>query len=237
MSNRGAAALLLLVAVLPVRLRAQVGYDPAHSPFQEVTTRQTFTPLVGQFFGNRANAGVGAQAGPAIGGRFTTALSGALELWATLSVINSRRSVIDPTQPESTRTTGPVDYRLVAGDIGIALKLTGSKTYHGFAPYVGAAFGVVAPTSSQTDASGYKASSHIVFVPTIGTQLRIGRVASLTVEARDYLMRYEWPASYFGPAFSGTAVLPPVLDPATETDKQMSHNFVLSAGLSLHFNF
>ncbi len=237
MSNRRTAGLLFLVAVLPGSLRAQVGHDPAHSPFQDVTTRQTFTPFVGQFFGNRANAGVGAQAGPALGGRFSTALSGALELWATLSVINSRRNVIDPSQPTATRTTGPVDYRLVAGDIGIALKLTGSKTYHGFAPYVGAAFGVVTPTSSLTDPSGYRAGSNITFVPTIGTQLRIARAASLTVEARDYLMRYEWPASYFGPAFSGTAVLPAVLDPSTEKDKQMTHNFVLSAGLSLHFNF
>lgn len=237
MSNGRTAVLVFLVALVPGSLTAQVGHDPAHSPFQDVTTRQAFTPLLGQFFGNRANAGVGAQAGPAIGGRFSTALSGALELWATLSVINSRRNVIDPSLPDSTRTTGPVDYRLVAGDIGIALKLTGSKTYHGFAPYVGAAFGVVAPTSSQTDASGYRAGSHIMFVPTVGTQLRIARAASLTLEARDYFIRYEWPASYFGPAFSSTAVLPPVLDPSMEKDKQMTHNFVLSAGLSLHFNF
>ena len=237
MSNRRTAGLLLLVAVLPGRLAAQVGHDPAHSPFQDVTTRQTFTPMVGQFFGNRANAGVGAQAGPAFGGRFATALGGALELWATFSVINSRRNVIDPSQPDSTRRSGPIDYRLVAGDIGIALRLTGAKTYHGLAPYVGAALGVVAPTSTQTDPSGYRAGSNITFVPTIGTQLRIGRAASLTVEARDYLMRYEWPASYFGPAFSATAVAPPVLNPATEKDKQMTHNFTLSVGLSLHFNF
>ena len=145
--------------------------------------------------------------------------------------------MIDPSKPDSTRTTGPVDYKLVGGDIGLALRLTGPKTYHGFAPYVGVAFGVVSPTSSQTDPSGYRAGSNIVFVPTIGTQLRIGRAASLTVEARDYFIRYEWPASYFGPAFSSTAVNPPVLDPSTEKDKQMTHNFTLSAGLSLHFNF
>src|SRR5713101_605209 len=137
-ARRRAAALgAIALAVFPSsRLPAQVGYDPAHSPFQDVTTRQTFTPMVGQFFGNRGHGGVGAQAAPLIGGRFSTTLSDALELWATFGVISSRRDVIDPSQPDSTRTSGPVDYKLVAGDIGIALRLTGSKTFHGFAPYI-----------------------------------------------------------------------------------------------------
>src|SRR5579859_1146394 len=75
-----AAVLAFLVSVYPsTRLPAQVGHDPDQSPFQDVTTRQTITTFVSEFFGNRAHAGVGSQAGPAIGARFTTALSGPLE--------------------------------------------------------------------------------------------------------------------------------------------------------------
>ena len=221
------------------RLSAQVGHDPQHSPFQDVTTHQTFTPFISQFFGNRAQAGVGAQAGLAVGGRFATALSGPLELWATFAVINSRRNVIDPSLPDSTRVSGPIDYRLVSADLGIALNVTGQKTWHGLSPYVGIAFGVVAPTSTVTDTSGYQANSNITFVPTIGTRVRIGRILSLTVEARDNLMRYEWPCSFFGPTIvcASTTKAPAVLDPNTERDAQMTHNFTLTAGLSFHFNF
>jgi hypothetical protein len=219
------------------RLVGQVGHDPQHSPFQDVTTRQTFTPFVSEFFGNRANAGVGSQAGLAYGGRFTTALSGSLELWATFAVINSKRNVIDPSKPDSTRMTGPIDQKLMSADLGIALRLTGDRTFHGLEPYFGVAFGVVAPTTTVTDPGGFSANSNITFVPTIGTRARIGRFVSLTFEARDNLMRYEWPSTYFFPLdANGKAITPPVLDPAREKDTQMTHNFTLTAGLSFHFN-
>ncbi len=237
-------AAVLLTALPPCRLSAQVGHDPQHSPFEDVTTRQTFTPFVSEFFGNGAHAGVGAQAGMAFGGRFTTALSGPLELWATFAMISSKRNVIDPSKPDSTRVSGPIDLKLVSADLGIALRLTGARTFHGLEPYVGVAFGVVAPTKTVTDPSGFSANSNITFVPTIGTRARIGRFVSLTLEARDNLMRYEWPSAYFcGSPVSPTCAtdsngnpVPPVLDPAREKDTQMTHNFTLTAGLSFHFN-
>ena len=227
---------LCLGAAVP-RLSAQVGYEPQQSPFRDINTRQTFTPFISEFFGNRGHAGVGAQSALAIGGRFTTALSGPLELWATLAVINSKRDVIDPSLPDSTRVSGPVDYRLISADLGLALRLTGARSFHGLEPYIGVAFGVVAPSATVTDPGGFSASSHLTFVPTIGTRARLGKVLSLTLEARDNLVKYEWPSCYFGPAYCTTAVAPAVLDATTEKDTQMTHNFSLTAGLSFHFNF
>src|SRR5262245_30742956 len=88
-------SILVLVAVLlpacpPARLPAQVGYDPQHSPFQDIATGQTISTFGGRFFGNRAVAGVGAQGAMSFGARFTTSLSSALELSFTSSVINSQ---------------------------------------------------------------------------------------------------------------------------------------------------
>jgi hypothetical protein len=230
-------AVILLTALSPCRLTAQVGHDPQHSPFQDVTTRQTFTPFVSEFFGNRANAGVGAQAGLAFGARFTQALSGPLELWATFAVINSKRNVIDPSKPDSARMTGPIDLKLLSADLGIALRFTGDRSFHGLEPYLGVAFGVVAPTATVTDPGGFQSTSHLTFVPTIGTRARIGRFVSLTFEARDNVFRYDWPSTYFFPTdANGKAITPPVLDPAQKTT-QMTHNFTLTVGLSFHFNF
>lgn len=230
-------ALALCLGASVPRLSAQVGHDPEHSPFQDVTTRQTITPFVSEFFGNRGRAGVGSQAGPAFGARFTTALSGPLELWATFAMIRSQRNVIDPSKPDSTRMSGPIDQKLVSADLGIALRLTGARSFHGLEPYVGVAFGVVAPTKTVTDPGGFSANSNITFVPTIGTRARIGRLVSLTLEARDNFIRYEWPSSYFFPVdASNNPITPPVLDPTREKDTQMTHNFTLSAGLSFHFS-
>ncbi len=235
---RGAVLAALSVAMVTPRLAAQVGYDPAHSPFEDVGTHQAVTTFVSAFLGNRGHAGTGLQSGLAVGGRFATALSGTIELWGTVASISSKRAVLDPSLPESTRVTGTQDLRLVSADLGIALRLTGNKTWHGLAPYVGVAFGVVSPTSEQTDPGGFRVSSNITMVPTIGTRARIGRLLWLTVEARDNLIRYEWPSKYFFPTdANGNLITPPVLNPATEKDTQTTHNFTLTAGLSLHFNF
>ena len=229
MSNRAAAALLMTLAGA-APLAAQVGYDPQHSPFRDVTTRQTFSTFVSAFFGNTGDAGVGAQSGRAIGGRFATALSGPLELWVTVAGIDSKRTVLDPNQPDSARVLGTQALRMIDADLGLGLNLTGARTWHGLAPYVGASFGVIAPTRSVTDTSGFQVTSHITFVPTIGTHYRIGRALSLTVEARDIWIKYSWPSAFFFPT-AGTPVLP-----VTDKDTQLAHNFTLSAGLSYHFN-
>ncbi|MFI5206461.1 MAG: hypothetical protein ACHQU8_01895 [Gemmatimonadales bacterium] len=229
--------LVLLSARPPIRLSAQVGHDPEHSPFQDVTTHQTITPFVSEFFGNRANAGVGSQAGPEIGARFTQSLSNALELWVTFAEISSKRNVIDPSQPAATRMTGPIDLKLVSADLGLALRLTGARSFHGLEPYVGVAFGIVAPTKTVTDPGGFSPNSHLTFVPTIGTRARIGRSISLTIEARDNTIQYSWPSTYFFPTdANGVPITPPVLDPNSEKDTQMTHNFTLTAGLTFHFN-
>ena len=235
---RAALVSALGLGTLAPRLAAQVGYDPAHSPFEDVGTRQSFTTFVSEFLGNRGHAGTGLQSGLAVGGRFTTALSGTIELWGTVASISSKRAVLDPSLPDSTRVTGTQDLRLVSADLGIALRLTGNKTWHGLSPYVGLAFGVVSPTSEQTDPGGYRVGSNITMAPTLGTRARIGRFLSITVEARDNLIRYEWPSKYFFPTdVNGNLISPPVLNPATEKDTQTTHNFTLTAGLSLHFNF
>ena len=228
---------LCLGASVP-RLSAQVGHDPQQSPFQDITTKATLTPFISEFFGNKAHAGVGAQSGLAVGARFAVNLSGPLSLWVTGSYINSQRNVVDPSKSAATRVSGPIPYHLVSADLGVSLNLTGLKTWHGLAPYIGASFGIVAPTTTVTDPGGFTANANITFVPTIGTHVRFSRTVSLTIEARDYLMRYEWPLQYFFPTDgNGTAITPPVLDPKTEKDKQMTHNFSFSVGLSYHFNF
>ena len=232
-------ALLASLAVFPgSRLVAQVGHLPEHSPFRDVTTRQELTFSIGHFGGNEAKAGVGARAAQSLGFRFRSQLSGPLDLVFRTNYIGSRRLVIDPTKPDSIRRTGVIDYGIIETDLGLTLTLTGAKTWHGLAPWLGFGFGVTFATHSRTDPGGYKAATNFSIVPAIGTSLLLNRQLGLEFEIRDNTIRYEWPLAYFFPKdAAGNALPPAVLDPLTTRDKQMTHNFTLSAGLSYHFTF
>ncbi len=234
--TRGATVALAaaFLAVKPSSGLAQVGHDPARSPFLDIGTRQHVAFVVGSFSGNTANAGVGAQRGTAMGVRIRSRLSGPLDLVVGTSLISSRRLVIDPTLPDSTRRSGPVDYQLVSADISLQLTLTGDKTWHGLAPWASFGFGIVSPTTTTIDPGGYRAAVNFSVVPAVGATLFLSRKLGIEVELRDNTIRYEWPLAYFIP---GTSPPPPVLDPNKYRARQMTHNATLSAGLSYHFSF
>jgi len=235
---RAVAGMALFLAVLPsCRLAAQVGHNPTTSPFHDITTKQSMSLYGGNFFGNEAITGVGAQSGPMIGFRLRSALSGPIDLMISTAYVQSQRNVIDATQPESTRVSGPIDYTLIIPDIAIGMTLTGNKTWHGLAPYVAFGIGYVIPTHTVVDPGGYKAGAGFTFVPTFGIRARVSRSLMLQVEGRDNTIRYEWPLRYYDPIdINGNPITPPVLNGTTK-NTQVTHNFSLTAGLSYNFNF
>jgi hypothetical protein len=242
MSNaaRLAAALVLCVATWRAApARAQVGHDPSSSPFRDVTTAQALTVQAGWWFGNEGDAGNGSLAGPMLGLRVTTKLSAPLELMVLVNYIQSERYVIDPNKPPQTRTSGPVAYGLVDAEVALNLNLTGLKTWHGLAPFIGFGIGFIVPTDGGVDPGGFEVKSNWTFVPRIGTRLQVSRSLSLLFEARDNTIQYEYPLSYFRPTDASGNVqnFDPVLDPVRYDEKDVTNNFSLSVGLSYRFNF
>jgi hypothetical protein len=229
--------LLCLGAFVPSLLSAQVGHDPARSPFRDITTHQGLSIGFGRFAGNRTVAGVGARPGFMVGVRFDTRLSGPADLAASIWRIGSSRRVVDPTQDTTSRYSEPQDVTLLAADLGLMLNLTGAKTWRGLAPYLGIAAGVVSPARGVTDVSGYQLNTNFSFVPTLGTRAFIGRQLALRLEARDYYYRYEWPLDFYRTFNDANDnPLPPVLG-ADVADRQWAHNFALSVGLTYAFTF
>ena len=212
-------------------LRAQVGHDPAGSPFHDLISTQGLSISFGRFAGNATVAGVGAKPGAFIGVRFDTRLSGPMDFWASVGHIASSRLVVDPTGTV-IKVTGPIDLSLIAADVGIALNLTGAKTWHHVAPFVGIGLGILSPSKSVTDPGGYSAASNFSFIPTVGARIFLGRTLAVRLDARDYYFRYEWPLSYYG---DGNTI-PGVLSPDIST-KQWTHNYALSLGLTYTFTF
>jgi hypothetical protein len=228
----------ILSVCAPARLHAQVGHDPARSPFRDIVARQHLTLFGGRFAGSRTTPGVGARPGLITGGRFETRLSGPIDLVVTFGRINSSRIVVNPMVSDTSpnRRRGPVDYALIAGDLALALNLTGAKSWRGFAPYVSVGLGLVAPTESVVDTGGYKASSNFALVPGLGTRYYLSRRWALRFEARDYYYRYEWPLSFYTGTDAQGNPVEPVLA-ATTPSQQWTHNVAFTFGLTYAFTF
>ena len=240
--TRGRAAGLALATSLALSaaapLAAQVGHPPGTSPFHDLTMRQTLSLGLGRFGGNTAVTGVGWRAGMLYAGRFDTRLSGPLDLTATLGVAASSRFRIDTEADSATRVSGPVDRMLLLADIGLVLNLTGAKTWHGVAPYVGFGAGWMRPWGeTELDPGGYNAGPNFTFVPSLGTRVFFGRTLAARLEVRDYIWRYEWPLRYYEPYdVNDNPIYPPILAPEVST-KQLTHNLTLTFGVVYAFNF
>ena len=229
-------AALLTAAAAP--LTAQVGFDPGHSPFHDLTTRQALTFSAGVFGGNTANAGVGWRRGTLFSGRLDTRLGGPFDLYVSIGFAGSSRYRINTSLDTATRKTGPFARTLVLADLGLVVNLTGAKTWHGLAPYVGFGIGEVLPTRSEADVGGYNAGTIFAMIPIIGTRVFLSRSLAARIEVRDYFFRYEWPLRYFYPLDNnGNQIVTPILDPSAYKDKQWANNLTLTIGLAYGFNF
>lgn len=230
------AVTLALAAAAAGPLAAQVGDPPSQSPFHDLTVRQSFTLSAGRFGGNAAAAGVGWRAGSLTAVRLDTRLAGPVDFYVSIGFAGSSRYKIDTELDTLTRMTGPFKKTLFLADVGVVLNVTGAKTWHGIAPYVGFGAGWMLPTATETDPGGYNAGSNFTMVPSLGTRIFVTRSLAARIEVRDYFFRYEWPLRYFFPLDRNGNALPPVLSSDLK-DKQWTHNFALMVGFVYGFNF
>jgi opacity protein-like surface antigen len=237
---RAARALLaagVLAAAGAAPLAAQVGHEPGASPFRDLTTHQALTVSTGYFAGNAAQAGVGWRHGGVYAGRFDTRLGGPFDMYVSIGFAGSNRYKIDTTLDSASRTTGPFKRTLVVADLGLLINLTGSKTWRGFAPYLGFGAGEVFPTRSETDVGGYNAGANFSLIPLAGTRFFLGKTVAVRLEVRDYLFRYEWPLRYFSPLDGNGDAITPAILPSDAKERQWTHNLTFLVGVAYGFNF
>ncbi len=231
-AGRRVLLLAALLGALPAALAAQgeVGNEPERSPYRDIFTHQGFTLFAGRFAGNTGPAHTGPRPGLAIGARLQVRISGAVDIWASFGEAMSSRERLD-VSGDTTKDMGSIKARLLMFDLAMALNLTGDKTWHGFAPYVGVGAGIVAPNHKVIDPGGFELGSNFTLVPTIGTRLFIARSLALRFEIRDYYYRYTFPLDYYqAPGHQGVI-------PATEASRQWYNNLTLWAGVTYGFDF
>jgi len=232
-------------AALPATMRAQevVGNAPEQSPYRDIINPQSITLFVGRFAGNAGAAEVGALPSIAYGLRLAIRLSGPVELWATIGEAASSRHVIiadtSVTHTDSARFGPDIKLPLMLGDLALVLNVTGDKTWHRLAPYLGLGAGFVAPTHNVTDPGGYQIGFNFALVPTIGTRWFLSDALAIRIEARDYFFRYQYPLAYFDSLnlhFAGPPPRSAVL-PFGSTDRRWANHLTLWLGASYGFTF
>ena len=222
------SALMVLMAAVP--LQAQVGHEPAKSPYEDLEYSQELTPLVGWLRTRHDPAGVAPRSAPLFGVRYELSLTGPLALTSDLVHSTSSRDVIEPTRVAAKRAAGTEGAGVTAFDLGFALNLTGRKSWHALVPQVRAGLGFVS-SRAKDDSSGFSFGTPFAF--SLGGGLKfvpVGGRLQFRADVTDRIFKLSYPDSYYRLASDNTAVLP-----RTTASSFYTHHTALTVGVSYRF--
>lgn len=209
-----------LVVALTGPIAGQVGHQPERSPYRDLRIKQSLTGFGGLLSGGRGKAGVGPADGTIFGVRWDIHTGSAATLVLGVSAADLERRLINPSAPPSLRDLGTARQTVWVIDGGFNLVLTGRKTWHTLAPYLGASLGAAVGGSVPED-SVFSFRGKFQFGPMLGVRQFLNRRLHLRVEFRDIIWRLgRYPDVFFTP---GTGV-EPVLDPDVNSPNEWVHH-------------
>lgn len=227
------AAAMLAVLAGPAAAQ-QVGYPPDRSPFEDFEPRHELALQFGTNFSQRDPAGVAPHGGLVTGVRYQWRAGGPAHLFASFSHINAVRTVLDPNQPPATRNLGERDWPFYALDLGLAMALTGPKTWHRLQPSINAGVGVVSDFETKPDvANGFKFGTRFAFNWGGGVRYVTGGRWAFRADVQNRLFTVAYPASYFTPP--SDAAVPPIITSQTQAKSSWTNHAGLTFGIAYVF--
>ena len=211
---------------------AQVGHDPARSPYQTLRYGQFIGLSGGYFRGDGGQIGVAPHSGGTVGLRYDFLGAGTISLGLAASYARLERFIVDKRKPIDTGKTGPFTQNTMFFEGIIQFNLTGGKTWHGVAPYVSTGFGVALADRTPADTSGFLFRTKGALTPGIGARLFLSPRLFLRVEARTTFWQISYPAIYRLPP-QGDPSKPPVI---TGPGKEWVTSGWYTVGLSYAFH-
>jgi hypothetical protein len=234
------AGLLALLAVLAggvTTAAAQVGHPPGRSPYHDISKGHTVTPLVAAFGGSGGKFGIAPHDGTVFGFRYEIRNSQPIALGLQVGRGDLDRLIVDPFVAVANRVSGPVKQTVTFAEVDLQLNVTGGKSWHRLAPFVNAGLGLIFPTSTPADTSGFELGRRVYLAPGAGFRLFLTDRLHLRGEARVAFWKLKYPASF---------TREPPDDPGTPDDphavitdgnvSQWSTSSWLQAGLGFSFS-
>ena len=216
-----------LLAALPAA--AQVGHDPASSPYRDLEHKQEITWLVGYVKARHDPAGVAPRSALTTGARYELNLVGPLALSADVTRTFSERTVIDPSKPRATRELGTEGAAVWGADIALALDLTGRKSWHHLVPQLRGGLGAMS-SGAKDESSGFSFGTPFAFTFGGGLKFVPGGRMQLRMDVTDRVFKLSYPDSYYRNASDNTSVLDP-----TTPRSFYTHHTALTVGVSYLF--
>lgn len=207
---------VFLFNIPTVQLTAQVGHDPASSPYRDVRLRAGPSFFVGEFNGSRGSADAAFSNARTASVRYEIPTGKTLLLQFNGAYLQGDRFLLNPGADSSSpnRKTGPYQAGVVLTDLMLHLRLAGPKSWRGFAPYVGAGIGLgfESETPPDTTGSGYQFGTKFTVTGATGVRWHPFRHLWLSGDARFVFWKESYPISYHSTAPDGSRVLPLIHD-------------------------
>lgn len=209
---------IAMATVVGTPLAAQVGHEPARSPFRDLDRTMEVTVYTGSYRARTDPARVAPQSGPIIGVLYQWRASGPLSLTAGASRVGSQRRVLDPER-EATCGTPPAasaDCKLVGEfrwplyflDGGVALDLTGPRTFYGFVPDLKAGVGLMSDFHTQTDVGQFSIGTRFAIKWGGGIRWVPSELFQVRADVSNHLHSVGYPDAYFTPATDNSQIRP-----------------------------
>jgi hypothetical protein len=228
-----ATAVLALLALSPGTASAQVGHPPGRSPYRDIPKGHTVTGFAGLFGGTGGRFAIAPHDGPVFGLRYDIRTASALQMGLVLGRGNLERMIVNPFVEVENRVSGPVDQQVSFVELDLQLNLTGGKTWHRLAPFVGAGGGLAFASGTAADTSGFDLGNKIYLAPHAGFRFFLTDRLHLRTEARVIFWKVNYPTS-FTQEPTVDPDLPPVIDDGRVSEWATSS--WLQAGLGFSFS-
>ena len=221
--------LLALLVAFPLSAQQQVGFPPTQSPYRDLEFKEELSPYFGWGSASTDAAGVVPQSASIAGLRYQIHLGGPVAFDADVSRMGSSRDVVDPTQISGKRVIGSTAAAVYGVNVGVAVALTGRKSWHYVVPEVRGGIGIVS-SEAKDDASGYSFGTPFAF--TLGGGLKFVSTGRLQIraDATERLYKQKYPDSFYKTTLDGTSLL------TTQARSFWANQTLLTVGASLLFD-
>lgn len=182
--------------LLPAAAQAQVGHDPAKSPYKTLRYGGFVGLTAGLFNGNGGSLGVIPHHGSTLGLRFDFLSTGTVSIGFSATYARLERLVVNPTRPIETAVSGPIKKASGIAEVILQFNLTGSKTWHHIAPFVSGAVGFMVTSATKQDSSGLSFKNRFVLTPGLGARIFLSERLYLRVAAGTAFWSASYPDSY-----------------------------------------
>jgi hypothetical protein len=185
-----------LCAFTAQSVSAQVGHSPQSSPYHDIRKGHTFTAVGGYFAGDGGQLEIGPHNGTVYGVRYDIRTGGTIQMGLGLAHGSLERFIINPSLPEASRKTGPVNQSVNFADVTLQFNITGGKTWHRIAPFVAASAGLALSGDTPADSSGFDFGNKLYFAPSIGARVFLSNRLHFRAEARATFWKLNYPVTF-----------------------------------------